>query len=68
MGARINFRGGGGASKKKALHIEKRVDKSHHLKKSIEYFIVKLFIEDTQYLSLCCARYILLSIPSIQIQ
>ena len=27
----------------------------------------ELFIEDTQYLSLCCARYILLSTPSIQI-
>ena len=33
----------------------------------IEYFIVELFIEDTQYLSLCCARYILWSTPSIQI-
>ena len=28
----------------------------------IEHFIVEIFIEDTQYLSLCCARYILLSI------
>ena len=34
----------------------------------IEYFIVELFIEDTQYLSFYCARHILLSIPSILIQ
>ena len=34
----------------------------------IEIFIIELFIEDTQYFSFCCARYILFSIPSIQIQ
>ena len=26
--------------------------------KKVLYFIVELFIEDTQYLSLCCGRYI----------
>ena len=31
-------------------------------------FIAELFIDDPQYLSLCCVRYILFSSPSIQIQ
>ena len=34
----------------------------------IEYFIVELFVEDTQYLSLCFAQFILLGIPTIEIQ
>ena len=29
----------------------------------IGYFIVELFIEDTQLLTFCCVRHILLSIP-----
>ena len=34
----------------------------------IYWHIIELFIDDNQYVSLCCARYILLSIPSVQIR
>ena len=33
----------------------------------IEYFIIKLFIDDPQFIDLCCVLYVLLSTPLIQI-
>ena len=49
MGVRSNFRGGGGQAQKGPPHREKSRQKATPCKKVL-YFIVELFIEDTQYL------------------